>query len=216
MADTQISLNSGQWAEGQDAGQIIASASNSGAMRVSQTEPSGLELSRAGLRFAIGQSAAITGIAPVQDVPTTAAQWTIWNTSTTKSLCFEQLGAYLEGGVAGVGTKVVVAHFVAPASTTTRTGLTLVSMSNSSAASAALVNVSVTVTSPAAPGWFFVASDDSANTAIVCVAAMNDDIAGKIIVPPLRGLGISVLSPTGTSPLFVPLAQWVEIELDLE
>ena len=216
MADTQISLNSGQFADNQSAGQIIASASGCGALRVSQTEPAGLELSRAGLRFAIGQSAAITGIAPVQDVPTTAAQWTIWNASTTKSLVFEQLGAYLEGGVAGVGTKVVVAHFAAPASVATRTGLTLVSMSNSSATSSAFVNVSVTVTSPAAPGWFFIASDNSANTAIVNVAAQNDFVDGKIIVPPLRGLALAVLSLTGTSPLFVPMAQWIEKDLDLE
>ncbi len=216
MADTQISLNSGQFADKQIAGQIIASASGCGALRVSQTEPAGLELSRAGLRFAIGQSAAITGIAPVQDVPTTAAQWTIWNASTTKSLVFEQLGAYLEGGVAGAGTKVVVAHFAAPASIATRTGLTLVSMSNSSSTSSAFVNVSVSVTSPAAPGWFFIASDDSANTAIVNVAAMNNHVDGKIVVPPLRGLALAVLSPTGTSPLFVPMAQWLEIELDLE
>ena len=68
----------------------------------------------------------------------------------------------------------------------------------------------------AAPGWFFVASDNSANTAIVNVAAMNDSVDGKIIVPPLRGLALAVLSPTGTTPLFVPLAQWLEIELDLE
>ncbi len=147
MAETQIALNSGQFADKQIAGQIIASASGCGAMRVAQTEPEGLELSRAGVRYCIGQSAALTGIAPVQAMPTTAAQWVIWNPSTTKSLVFEMAGLYVTAGTAGVGSVVVAAIVTLPANTTTKSGITVANMSGSSQTTVALINSGVTVTS---------------------------------------------------------------------
>jgi hypothetical protein len=216
MADTQIALNSGQFADNQVAGQIMASASGCGALRVAQTEPPSLELARAGVRYAIGQSAALTGIAPVQAMPTTAAQWVIWNPSTTKSLVFEMAGLYTTAGTAGVGSVAVGAIITLPATTTTKSGITVANMSGSSQSTVALINSGVTVTSPAAPPWFILARDDSANTVALNVLAFHRFLDGGLVVPPLKGLALCAIGPTGTTPLYAPMAPWLEIELDVE
>jgi hypothetical protein len=214
--ETNTSLNSGRFSTKQIAGQVIGSSSGCGAMRVAQLEPEGLELSRAGRRFAVGQSAALTGIAPVQAMPTTAAQWVIWNASLTKSLVFEMVGLYTTAGVAGVGSTCVGAIVTLPATSATKAGITIASLSGSTSSTVALINSGVTVTSPAAPAWFVVARDDSANTVALNVMAINDSLKGSLIVPPLRGLALCAIAPTGTTPLYGPMAQWTEIELDLE
>jgi hypothetical protein len=214
MSDVKIQLETGRWTQDQT-GTQYGKVSGSGAMRVSQTEPQGLEMSRAGLRFMMGQSAALTGIAPVQAMPTTAAQWVIWNPSLTKALVFDRLGAYTTSGVAGAGSTVVVAHVTLPVTSSTKSGITIASMSGSTATSVALINSGVTVTSPAAPAWHVLGTTVSAATAALNVA-VYEDVDGKIIVPPLRGLGLCVIAPTGTTPLYAPIAQWTEIELDLE
>lgn len=183
---------------------------------VAEVEARCCELSRAGRRFFVGQSAALTGIAPVQAMPTTAAQWVIWNTSLTKSLVFEMAGMYCTAGVAGVGTTVVGAVITLPATTTTKAGITIASASGSTQTTVALINSAVTVTSPAAPAWFLVARDDSANTVLLNVMAFDKLLAGKVIIPPLKGFALCAIAPTGTSPLYAPMAEWTEMELDLE
>lgn len=183
---------------------------------VADVEPSGFEMSRAGRRFYVGQSAALTGIAPVQAMPTTAAQWVIWNTSLTKSLVFEMVGLYTTAGTAGVGSTVVAAIVTLPATTTTKSGITIGSSSGSSSTSVALINSAVTVTSPAAPVWRIIARDNTPDTVLLNVMAFDPAVAGRIIVPPLKGLGLCAIAPTGTSPLYAPMAEWIEIEADLE
>jgi len=215
--ETRPLLNTGRFSQNQVAGQVFQSASGTGAMRVADVEPDGFELTRAGTRFYCAQSAALTGIAPVQAMPTTAAQWVIWNPSTTKSLVFDKIGLLLISGTAGAGIVVVAAHVTLPANTTNKSGITIASASASSIASVALVNSGVTVTSPTAPAWFEVATSGSANTSVHSVSAFNTDVRGRVIVPPLKGLGICALSPAGTSPLFAPIGcSWSEIATDLE
>lgn len=197
-------------------GTQYGSLTGTGALRTAFCEPTGYEMARAGRRFFIGQSAALTGIAPVQAMPTTAAQWVIWNTSLTKSLVFEKLGAYCTAGTAGVGSTVVVAPMTLPATTTTKSGITIASASNSSKTSVALVNSGVTVTSPAAPAWQIIARDNSPDTVLLNVLAFDAELKGSLIVPPLTGLGLCVIAPTGTNPLYAPIATWLELESDLE
>ena len=216
MSDAKIQLETGRFDQDQ-AGTVYGNATGTGAMRVADTEPDGYELTRAGLRFYCGQSAALTGIAPVQAMPTTAAQWVIWNPSTTKALVFDRVGLLLISGTAGAGIVVVGALVTLPANSANKSGITIASASGSSKSSVALINSGVTVTSPAAPAWFPVAKSDTANTAVLSVGAFNDDVRGRIIVPPLKGLGLCALSPSGTSPLYAPVGcSWFEIESDLE
>lgn len=205
----------GRWTQNQ-VGATYTSHAGSGAARVAQTEQAGLELSRAGARFYIGQSAALTGIAPVQAMPTTAAQWVIWNTSLTKSLVFDMAGLYTTAGTAGVGSTVVAAIIQLPATSTTKSGITIASASGSAKTSDARVNSGVTVTSPYAPAWHIIARDGSTNTALLNVMAYEQFLEGRLIVPPLRGLALCAIAPTGTTPLYAPMASWAELTLDLE
>lgn len=217
MTDTLVDLNTGRFQPKGIAGYTFASASGCGAVRVAQLESDGLELTRAGRRFQIAQSGAITGIAPVQAVPTTAAQWTLWNTSATDSLVIENIGVTLASGTAGAGVLLMAAFFTAPAQTGLGTNITVQNMNGSSTrTSAVAIKSGVTVTTPAAPNWFTIAKSDSANTAVLSVAVLNENVKGRLIVPPTYGLGLAVLSGAGTSPLFFPLAQWTEFALDLE
>ncbi len=48
------------------------------------------------------------------------------------------------------------------------------------------------------------------------VLGFKANLNGSLVVPPLKGLGLCAIGPTGTSPLYAPMAQWLEIELDLE
>jgi hypothetical protein len=216
MADTNVTTNTGRFTQKQIAGQVALNSSGCGALRSTQVEPPGLELSRAGARFAIGQSAALTGIAPVQAMPTTAAQWVIWNSSLTKSLVFEMAGMYLTAGTAGIQSTFVGAIISLPATATTKAGITVTSLSGSTSTTNALINSGVTVTNPTAPAWFILARDNSPNTVLLNVLAFNDNLQGTLIVPPLKGLALCAIAPTGTSPLYAPMAQWTEIALDLE
>ncbi len=216
MADTNIDLTTGNFQYKQIAGNVLASASGTGALRSTQVDPEGYELSRAGRRFHIGINATPTGIAPVQAIATTAAQWALWNSSTTKSLVFESLGMLLASGVAGAGIVVHACHFTLPASTgANATGLSAQNTSNSTTASVVIIKSGVTITTPALPFWYPVATNVNAATAVLSTYVMNMDIRGRIIVPPLQGLGLYVSSPAGTAPLYTPSASWVEVESDL-
>ncbi len=197
-------------------GAVAISATGNASLRVAQFEAEGTDLTRMGRRFAVGINATPTGIAPVQAIATTAAQWTLWNTSTTDSMVFEKLGVLLASGTAGAGIVVHACIFTAPAQTGLATGLSAQNTSGSTRASAVAIKSGVTITAPALPFWFPVAYNINASTAVLSVLVQDSDLKGKIIVPPSQGLGLYVSSPAGTSPLFTPHAMWTEIALDLE
>lgn len=196
---------------------IIVRATGTESLAVAQVESDGTEMTRAGRRFWLGRSAAVTGIAPVAAQATTTAQWVIWNADSSRSYVFDHLGTVLVSGTAAAGVLVDACLFTSPVSTgASATGMTVASASNGGPSSRAIVTSAVTITTPTAPVWYNIAKSDSANTAVLSVAAINYDLRGRIIVPPGQGLGIVVYSGAGSSPLFAPMACWSEIELDLE
>lgn len=191
-------------------------------LAVGQVEPANFEMSRAGRRFQLGISAAVTGIAPVQAIPTTAAQWALWNADPNQSVLFEELLEVLLSGTPGLGGSLWACLFSAPAQIgSSGAGLSAVSCSLGSRSSKIIVKSGVTITDPAAPAWFQV--DESRQN--ITVAAFSTgyangfgrkDLAGAIALPPGRGLGLAVIAPAGTTPLYGPLARWVEQETDME
>lgn len=204
----------------EDPGSLVASGAapirgtQQKSLAVSITEPDGMDYTRAGKRFFLGRNAAATGIAPVQTQMTTAAQWVIWNTSSTLTMFFDMIGVILDSGVGGAtGTTLYVAHFSAPAQTGFATGISAVSANgNSTATSSAAVKSGITITAPAAPTWFPIANVPSAVTpGILGTTVANYEVRGKIAVQPLRGLGFAVAGAAGTTPLFGPVAEWVEV-----
>lgn len=185
---------------------------------VAQTEPDGWEMSRAGRRFYLGYNGTVpTGIAPVQAFPTTVAQWTIWNADTSKSYGFTALGALLFSGTQGLGGQLLACVFTAPSQTGFSTGISTVSASGGGLVSKAAVKASVTITVPTVPVWMPVAEDIGAAARVGPVGAIiNRQLNGRVIVGPGQGLGLVVLAPAGTTPLYLPVAEWVELETDME
>lgn len=204
-----------------DSGTASVGLSHLGSVRVAAVEEARFETTRAGLRFDLGFGA-VTGIAPVQAIPTTAAQWFIYNPSVDKTAVVEEVGAVLVSGTAGVGILVLGALTgpgTNPSAVPTQSA-TVVPKSRSSAGtnptkSSALI-VAPSITLAATPNWRVVAMNDNANTAILSVAAINDRIAGSLIIPPGHGLALAVTSPAGTTPLYAPHLVWTERVTDVE
>jgi hypothetical protein len=189
-------------------------------LAVAQVEAQGHEMTRAGRRFYLAYNGSVpTGIAPVQAFPTTAAQWVIWNNDNAKTYFFEQLGAMVFSGTTGLGGELLYTIFKAPAQTGAHaTGLAVASASFSSISSKAIIKSGVTITDPATPVWAQVAEQVSAAAIIgpaSCIAS-RPGYRSIVAVNPGYGLGLAVLAPAGTTPLYLPLAEWVEAESDME
>lgn len=188
---------------------------------VAQVEPAKLEMTRSGRRFLLGNSAAITGIANATALPTTAAQWVLYNNDARSTCFFETIGMYLTSGTPGVGGILLAALIRLPvvaAGDTTYTGTKISSASYSSNRSQLVVKASITVTEPAAPNWFPIAENPSPNVTAFAASTflVNRNIQGGIAVPPGYGLALAVVAPAGTTPLFAPFAEWIEVDTDME
>jgi hypothetical protein len=176
-------------------------------------------------RFVAGPSAAVTGKAPVQAVPTTAAQWVIINnaavdsnaerSTTANHMFFEDIGMFLTSGTPGQGGSLWACLFTAPVTGTSDAGMTVANAHGGAATSAAVIKSAVTISTPAAPTWFLL--DFSWNT--IAPAAYSTgynnplaarDQGGRISIPPGTGLGLAVVAPAGTTPLYAPFARWTE------
>lgn len=200
-------------------GQSPLSGTSLASLRTAQVEPLCAEGSRSGRRFLLGNSAAITGIAPVQTLPTTAAQWVLWNADPSRAYFFEELGVYLTSGTPGVGGVLLAALLQTPAlAGVSNAGIAVSSASNGGLTSKMIVKASIAFTQPAAPNWYPVASNPSPNVTAFAGSTFLEhrSLQGRIVVPPNQGLALAVVAPAGTTPLFAPFAQWFESETDLE
>lgn len=177
--------------------------------------PDGVDAARNGKRFILGNSAAITGIGPVTALPTTAAQWVLWNADAALSYFFEEIGMYLTSGTPGVGGILLGALVRAPAQVgASVAGASVSSASQSgSASSKMVVKTGVTVTDPAAPNWYPLATNPSSNVTAFAGSTVLEHrfVGGRFMVPPGFGFALAVVAPAGTTPLFAPFAKWLEL-----
>lgn len=200
-------------------GPLDARLTHQESLAVAQIEPTGFEMTRAGRRFYLSwNGTAPTGIAPVQAMPTTAAQWAITNNDSYKTYHFKELGAFPFSGTPGVGGLVLACVFNTPAQTGFATGVAVASGSNSALGSKAAIKSGVTITAPALPNWFPVAFNPpgAAGAGVGGTVILNTEVNGRISVQPGQSLGLAVLALAGTTPLFLPIAEWVEVEADME
>lgn len=205
-------------------GQMPARFTFQQSQAVAQVEPECFEMTRAGRRMWLGNSASVTGIAPVQAIPTTTAQWVIWNggVSTGVTYFFEELGMFLTSGTPGLGGTLWAALFTTPAQVgVSAGGMTVANMSSSARGSQAIVKSNITITSPGAPVWFPL--DQSAQNVTAAAFSTgygmtlgNRMLKGALAVQPGQGVALAVMSPTGTTPLWAPFARWIEQETDME
>jgi len=196
---------------------IEARFNEKGALWVADHMPQGAEASKNGDRFMLGYSAAVTGIANVSAVPTTATMWAIANADPTNSYFLEEIGVYLTSGTPGVGGILIGCLFRTPLAPTSDTGISVVNTNpNSAKVSKAIVKSAQTVTASqggvAAPTWYTLASNSSPNVTAFAGSTFLEHraLAGRITIPPSWSLGLHVVAPAGTSPLFAPFGMWVE------
>jgi len=89
-----------KWAKGPAQARLTGFRS----LAVAQAEPAWLELSRSGRLFVAGTTAVASARAPVQDLPTTTANWLLFNPlSSNRTLAILQAGAFLGSGTADTG-----------------------------------------------------------------------------------------------------------------
>lgn len=191
-----------------------------GSLAVSQAEGEGDEASRAGCRFYLQPSTA-TGIAPVQALPTTAAQWLIYNPMSSPIVAyFDTLGMWLVSGTAGAGGTVLAAicgttHVPATKPTANATGCTPVNANQNSAHASRLI-IASSQTLANNPGWAPLAFMNPAGTVLGQTQMEQRDLRGKYILAPDTGIALAVISPTGTTPLFAPYGSWREYQAECE
>ena len=193
-----------------------------GSTRVAQTEGEGDEMTRAGLRYGLSAQGA-TGIAPVQTLMSTAAQWLIFNPLTNPATAFiDELGVILASGTAGAGGSVhaiIVGPNFLPTTVPTKSTANVFITNRSPVsqhASRLVVNSAATLVNAATSDWFPVAAMDQIGTVLGQTHMINKDIRGKMCIPPGCGIGIAVVSPVGTTPLYTPVGSWREYLADLE
>lgn len=200
----------------------LARLTNFESLAVAQVESPGVEGNRAGRRFMIGNSAAITGIAPVQVAVTTAAQWAIWNAepaSGGRTFYFEELGMYLTSGTPGVGGALWACLYSLPASTgNSAAGVGVGPTGKTVGTPAIMVNPSATITTPAAPVWYPIGINFGANVTAFASSALFEHrrLEGRLSIPPQYGMGLAMVTPVGTSPLYAPFGTFLALDSDNE
>ncbi len=186
---------------------------------ISQVEPSGLEMTRAGKRFLLGHNGNTSGITAIQAFPTTATSWVFLNIDTSKTYFFETIGMYDKGGTPGIGGNCIFAIIYAATGGSNPVGLLISSASGGNTTSNLIVKTSMTITGPAAPNWSSIGDISSTNVGAFPGSGnvVNRDIAGRIAIQPGQGLALSLLAPSGTGvPAWTPFAEWIEAETDMD
>jgi hypothetical protein len=201
-------------------GNAVTSLTQLGSLPVAQMEGEGDEGTRCGMRFQVSATGA-TGIAPVQALPTVAAQW-FWGNpiANTKTIFVDELGVVLVSGVGGANGTLYVA-MCAPTNMPATfpamsAGVVISNRSPISGNTSKLIVASAQTLVGTTGFWYPMAWEDIANTLAAQTQMMHRDIRGRIGLAPGTGIGFAVVSPTGTTPLWAPVGLIREYESDNE
>lgn len=176
------------------------------------------EMSRAGRRFVASPGVIANAQAPVQDCPTTATAYALYNGEAAggKSYVIDALSFWQASGTAGAGASLLAGVSTAAQASVPAagTGVVVKSASGSAINTKAVYAAALTLTG--APAWIAVSGNQEPSTAGVGSGQPLVTVAGLFIVPPGYCLGLHILAPAGTSSKFSVACMWHEIELDLE
>lgn len=205
------------------AGLVTLTGTSQGSARVALAEGDGDEHTRAGLRYIMSATGA-TGIAPVQAIPSTAAAWLFWNPAgNTVAAFLDSINVALLSGTGGAGASfygIIVPNVFAPTTVPTANASNVKVMNCnpvSGKMSTCILTSGQTLVNAAVGNWFPLGQMNPNGTVLAqTVMYTQADIKGKIVIPPGCGFGITVVSPTGTSPLFAPIINYREYSADLE
>lgn len=186
---------------------------NRGNQRVAMAEPSRAPWVRD--RYAISGGVIANGVAPVADVPTTAAARALYNGNVDggKSLFVEMITARSASGTLGLGASLMVGLCTTKqaAAVANHTGVVGPRRLTSIGAPDSLATLGGGVTLAAAPAWISVATVQHV-AAVSVGAGLTAFLDGLIEVPPGFALGITVHAPVGTTALFlvdVVYSEWI-------
>lgn len=183
--------------------------------------PALLELNRAGRLVVASTSIATNGRAPVQDFPTTTANWCLQNpVSNDRHLVLMRAGFWLSGGTADKGSTLIAG--VTPTAltssnvlTSNATGHTVGNLRGRPVGgNGPFLGVNVTVPSVAAQMAIVGGMENAANATIGSGASF--DVGGMLICPPGHGIVVDVVSGAGTNPKFGIFLLLASLPLDLE
>lgn len=206
---------------------IAARFTQQESLAVAQVEPPGFEMTRAGRRFSIAYNqTGVTGIAPIQTVPTTTLHWGLSNYDPQKTLFMQTIGAWPVSGTPGVGGIVFVCIYPqSNISGAMAAGFGVMNMNNISQSGNGKSNVIIragasigAIATPTPLLFTPIAFNQpgAVGAGIAGNAIINTEVQGRIAIPPFYGLGITVVALAGTTPLFAPIAEWIEQEVDNE
>jgi hypothetical protein len=199
-------------------GPIDARFTSLESLAVAQVESEHLEMTRAGRRFAGIFST--TGIGTVQAVPTTTANWLLYNADPARSYVIDQVTAFFISGTAGIGGTLL--GIVSPITATipgAATGAAVCSSSAGGLVSKAVLAVTYTLPAPVSmTQWMILPGQQGQTTGVIPGLGGNftADVRGRVLVPPGKALGLALVTAVGTAPLYIMGVQWHEAEHDLE
>ena len=157
-----------------------------------------------------------TGKAPVIVMPTTTAQCALFNGNVPSSnicLVIAEVSMWIISGTAGLGGNMIAcvstqAQAALPGLlvSSTQSGL---SAKGGGASKAILANA---ITLAGAPAWMVLEGRD-VPAAIEIGASFRAVLDGMIIVPPQFCMGLAMLSPAGTTPLWGSCFVWQEVAM---
>jgi len=190
-------------------------------LAIAQVEGEGDESTRAGIRFSFGWIASVTGIAPVVAIPTTAAQWLLWNPSdNVNTIWIDELGMSEVSATGSTGTPswwFAGRKVFQSGALCTCTGATIPIVSaadmiiaprGAAAAgySGLIIASGVTLTQAGSPFEPICESLQTVGTVgLLEMSCTNRDIKGKISLPPGTGYALTTFgTATTNTPLYAP------------
>lgn len=187
-----------------------------GSAKVAAFEPDRALVSAAGRRYYGGCQVIASGIAPVAAIPTTTATLFLWNGESAGGATYfiEEINHALGSGTAAAGAALMVCVTnLAQTAPTAASNYATQNASNSTRRSRAVWGAGITV---ATGGWKIARSSFQLAAANVGQGDNPYQPNGALAIPPGYGLGIAILSGTGTTPLYSVSVQWCELDADLE
>ena len=185
---------------------------------VAQFEPPYFELARSGCIFGYSGGVVANAVAPVQDAPTTAAAYCLYNgyAAGGKVLVPLLVSVRASSGTMGLGAALLLGVTVIAEATPVANGTGVVGPAylggSRSVSTSAKLGSGVTL--DAACAWMAVASI-AQPAAVQTGAGINFEPKGMFIVRPGCLLGITVLAPAGTTAKYTTDVIWAELAPDL-
>lgn len=173
-----------------------------------------------GQRFCAGLQLLSSGIAPKQAIPSLSPTLCLYNGDSSQSYVVRYIHKWLASGTAAAGSTLLVAlspNALSPVPTQNATNFKIQKLgpSSTSETSSALLASGVTLpNSPQAPVWISICSDFQLAAANLGQGDAVTNLNGMIVIPPGYGMGIDIISGSGSSPLYGVTVVWDEVNLN--